>query len=333
MSTCLVPFNQLYIHSSGEVYPCSFVQNDPNFILGHIQEKSLKEIWNSDAARKLRDAHQGILPGACKSNQQSFLCHKVITRNGFNQTDLKLKRLDIMLDSACNLTCIMCTNIYDRTGGLKSDYFWKNNDEVLSELNEIELVGGEPLISPHFERMVNLVSPINSKCEWRITTNAHYQITDNLLGNFQKINLKSISISLDSLVPGIFEKIRQRSQFDLVFNNILKLKKSIPKIEINMVVQTLNANEVTSLYMWTKKQGFHFYPILLLYPKDHSLLNRSKKENREWLLNLMRENESLNSKEIFFLIKKALANLELQKDPEVLEAYLEQLKLMEKIIA
>lgn len=332
MSTCLVPFNQLYIHSSGEVYPCSYVQNNPDFILGHIQEKSLKEIWNSNAARKLREDHQGILPGVCKNNQQSFLCHKVIARSGFNQTDIKLKRLDIMLDSACNLTCIMCTNIYDRTGGLKSDFFWKNNEETLADLQEIELVGGEPLISPHFERIVNLVSPINSKCEWRITTNAHYQITDKLLINFQKINLQSLSISLDSLVPGVFEKIRQRSQFDLVFENIQKLKIAIPKIEINMVVQAINADEVTGLYKWTKEQGFHFYPILLLYPEDHSLLNRSKKENKEWLLNLMKENEVLNSKEIFFLIKKALGNLDLQKDPEVLEAYLEQLKLMEKLI-
>ena len=333
MSTCLVPFNQLYIHSSGEVYPCSFVQNNPDFILGHIQQQTLMQIWQGERAQKLRQDHQGQLPVACDHNQQTFLCHKISLRHHFNQSAVTLKRLDVMLDSACNLTCIMCTNIYDKSGGLKGDYFWQNNDEAFAGLEELELVGGEPLISPYFERLLERMSGVNKHCEWRITTNANYTLTDKLVSNLQRINLPGLTISLDSLKAGVFEQIRQRSSFELVTQNIERFKSFIPRLQINMVVQQLNADEVVAMYEWAQAQDYHFYPILLLYPAEHSLLKRPVALNKEWILKLMKENERLESKELFFLIKKAFQNLGFSRDPEVVEGYYQQLKLMERVVA
>jgi radical SAM protein with 4Fe4S-binding SPASM domain len=333
MSTCLVPFNQLYVHSSGEVYPCSFVQNNPDFILGHIQEQALLDIWQGERAEKLRRDHQGQLPLACDQNQTNFSCHKTSLRHHFNYSASTIKRLDVMLDSACNLTCIMCTNIYDRTGGLRGDFFWTNNDETFAQLEELELVGGEPLISPHFERLTERVSKLNKHCQWRITTNANYQLTNRLITNLQMINLPSLTISLDSLEETVFQQIRLRSNYKLVRENIKQLGSLIPQLQINMVVQQLNADEVVAMYEWAKDQEFHFYPILLLYPVAHSLLQRPLSENKHWLLGLMQKNELLESKELFFLIKKAFQHLGLNRDPEIVENYYQQLKLMERIVA
>src|SRR5690606_29175014 len=220
MTTCLAPFNQLYIHSSGEVYPCNFLQNNPLFKLGHIQEKSLKQIWESEEIKSFRKSHLENLPSRCKSNQETFFCHKTNLRPNFDLESIKLRRLDIMLDSRCNLACIMCTNIFDKTGGLRGDFFWESNHDIFSQLDELELVGGEPVISPYFNRFVKFVTSINSHCSWLITTNAHYPLTNEILNNFNKIKLNSLSISLDSLEKDIFEKIRKKSNFDLVMNNI-----------------------------------------------------------------------------------------------------------------
>ncbi len=331
MSTCLVPFNQLYLHSSGDVYPCSFVQNNPDFVLGNIQKDSLSTIWKGQKAEELRASHLGVLPGVCENNQSVFLCHKTSMRRHFHPTDLNLSRLDIMLDSACNLTCVMCTNIYDKNGGFKDKFFWENNDDVFSTVNEVELVGGEPLISPYFYKIVDRVSALNAKCEWRLTTNAHFPITDNLVNSFHKMKLNTISVSLDSLKADVFQKIRQRSEFKLVYDNIFSLKKMIPILRINMVIQDSNFRELTDMCSWALKNGFEFHPILLIHPDKHSISKLPITEIRPWIIETMKANEGLRDKELIFFIKKVMNLFGFQKDLEVVDAYLRQLKLLEKV--
>ena len=330
MSKCQVPFNQLYLHSSGDVYPCAFVQNNPEFVLGNIQKESLAAIWKGSKAEELRAKHNGVIPGTCEKNQSVFLCDKTSLRNHFHPTDLKLRRLDIMLDSACNLTCVMCTNIYDKNGGFKEKFFWENNDDVFQSLNEVELVGGEPLISPYFYRIVDRVSAINPDCEWRLTTNAHFPITENLVTAFGKMKLNTISVSLDSLKADVFQQIRQRSEYKLVYDNIFKLKKLIPIVQVNMVVQDSNFRELAAMTRWTQENGFEFHPILLVYPDKHSITKLPREEIRPWLIETMAANEELKDKELFFFIKKVVSHFGFNKDLEIVDAYLRQLKLMDK---
>jgi len=331
MSTCPIPFNQLYVHSSGEVYPCSFLQNNPEFILGNIQTSSLADIWKSEQLDKIRKQHLSQLPLSCEKYQASYSCHKTGLRPDFDFTSLTIKRLDLMLDSACNLTCQMCTNIYDRTGGFKDSFFWANNEETLASITELEVVGGEPLISPHYYRLVSLVSSINSKVEWRITTNAHYQITSELIKSFQAIRLKRISISLDSLKPAVFEAIRARSKFETVFDNIVQIKSLVPTVQINMVVQEANYDELVEMLLWTRKNGYKFYPILLVHPRKGSLLERPLAVNKAFILDLMEKNESIKSAELFFFAKKMIDHLALKNDPDVVEPYYNQLQMIGRI--
>src|SRR5690606_19094907 len=108
MMNCKIPFNQLYIHSSGKVYPCSFLQNNADFVLGDIQTQKLSEIWNSPLANQLREAHRQSPPKRCLENIANFNCCNIGQRPYFvdiNATQPVIRRLDIMLDSACNLTC------------------------------------------------------------------------------------------------------------------------------------------------------------------------------------------------------------------------------------
>ncbi len=333
MSKCLVPFNQLYLHSSGDVYPCAFVQNNPEFVLGNIQKESLTQIWNGSKANELREKHDGTLPGTCAHNQSTFLCDKTSLRTHFHPSDLKLRRLDVMLDSACNLTCVMCTNIYDKNGGFKEKFFWENNDDIFSSITEVELVGGEPLISPYFFRMVDRVSALNPKCEWRVTTNAHFPVTDAIIKSFEKMHMNRISISLDSLKPEVFEKIRQRSQFKIVHDNIFLINKLIPEVQINMVIQDSNYHEIMDMVKWTRKHGFLLHTILLIHPDKHSISQLPRAETRKWLLDTMAANEIIQDHEVFFVIKKAMNLLGLQRDLEIIDSFLRQLKVMEKIHA
>lgn len=232
-----------------------------------------------------------------------------------------------MLDSFCNLQCIMCTNIYDESGGFNDAFFWTKNEETFRHLKEIELVGGEPLISPHFFRLTQQVLSLNPQCKWRFTTNANYKISEKLIKTLERLNLSVVSISLDSLKKEIFEKIRKKSSFDLVISNIEKFKEIFPKLHINMVVQMDNIHEVPNMYSFTKQNGFLFYPILLMAPVTYSVLSWPTEKLQLVLKELLNKNQNLKSMEILILIKKILHSSGLIKNPDLQMIYLEQLSV------
>lgn len=328
MRECSAAFNQLYLHSSGKVYPCSFLQNDPSYVLGDLTVQTLDEIWNSDKTKNFQKNHLNFKENStCSKNQKNFLCDKIYHRPFYQNEDRKMKRIDVMLDSFCNLTCIMCTNIYDETGGFKQPFFWEHNDELLKTLIEVELVGGEPLISPYFFKLVNKVLAVNPQCQWKITTNANFPLTPKLKENLLKMNLTNFSISLDSLKKDVFQQIRQGSDHDLVMNNVQKFKEDICNFCINMVVQKLNYQEVFEMYRWTKQRGLRFFPILLTDPREHSLLNIPIIDQQYIASNMIAENSIVKSKEIFLLIRTFIYSTSLKDDKSILQSY--QKHLME----
>jgi radical SAM protein with 4Fe4S-binding SPASM domain len=333
MNKCPAAFNQLYLHSSGKVYPCSFLQNDPRFELGSLSSKTLDDIWVSDELKRFREIQvKQDESSRCSSNQKKYLCDKLNTRSYFNNDDLKLKRIDIMLDSFCNLICIMCTNIYDETGGFKLPFFWENNDLLISSLKEIELVGGEPLISPYFFKLVDKVLMTKNDCEWKVTTNANYPITARLKETLDKLNFSTFAISLDSLSKNTFETIRKNSSHELVMSNIDKFSTFIPNLSINMVVQQLNHSELFEMYQWSKDKGLKFYPILLTHPETHSLLNLPEIELLKITKDLIANNQKIKSLEIFFLIRKIINNSSLKFNIDAIASYQEHLLDLPKVL-
>lgn len=334
MKTCPAPFNQLYLHSTGRVYPCSFLQNDDQYYFGHIQKNTLVEIFNSDPIENFREKHRRLNAAnlKCGPNQHKHLCNFLNTRNFYEPKPKTIQRLDIMLDSFCNLQCIMCTNIYDERGGFVDDFFWNNNDETFRQLKEIELVGGEPLISPYFFKLAAKMLSLNPQCRWRFTTNANYKMSEKLITALASLDLAGVSISLDSLKKDVFEKIRLNSNFDLVRSNINEFKKIFPKLHINMVVQMYNVREVPEMYTFSKNNGFLFYPILLMAPTAFSVLSWPEERLMPDLKFLLEQNQKLKSLEILILIKKILANSNIKKQPEIKLLYLEQLDYFKDVI-
>jgi radical SAM protein with 4Fe4S-binding SPASM domain len=62
-SSCLKPWTSIFIEPDGEVRPCCYLSP----VLGSIYEKDFPEIWNGNAARKLRsDMVSQDLPRQCR---------------------------------------------------------------------------------------------------------------------------------------------------------------------------------------------------------------------------------------------------------------------------
>jgi radical SAM protein with 4Fe4S-binding SPASM domain len=128
------------------------------------------------------------------------------------------------------------------------------------QLLKIKLQGmGEPLVNNNFFNMVEYASKYSIVSE--ITTNGSLLNQNNIL-KLQQSNLSRITVSIDGATPGIFEKIRVKSNFETVISNCKNLissyKKKIirPEISAWCVIQNDNVNQFEEIYDLCKEIGF-----------------------------------------------------------------------------
>lgn len=278
---CPLPFHQLYLHSSGRVYPCGFLQN--NILIGDVKKSSLKEIWNGESLKEFRELHKSGKHPSCQENQEKYNCHLLhLDMDKFQKEKNELKRLDFMIDSFCNLKCTMCTNIFEEAEGFTDDKFWDELSEfVLPELDQIEVIGGEPFVLKDTFRLMKLGAKANPDLKWWFTTNGHFDFNKSFTKLLDPINIHSMAISIDSLDPEKFAKIRTGGELSKVLTVLDKFidyretrDKSKPfYLVVNFVVQIDNAKELPDFIRFCKEKGVKHYPILLREPQQFSILN------------------------------------------------------------
>lgn len=286
---CPIPFTQLYLHSSGEVYPCSFAQN---YSLGNVKDKSLMEIWQGDRLKQFRREHIALENKQCVVSQGQHACHLHHDRlKEFATFEEEIStpplRLDFMVDSFCNLKCVMCTNVLEDNGGYEHDEFWDHcAEKVFPFVKEIEIIGGEPFLIENSFRLVDLVHKSNPDCLWRVTTNAHYKFNEKFENVANKMKFESFAVSIDSLKQETFAKIRDGAKLDLVEETLdawiayskKRPKENPMKVVVNFVVQRDNAFELPSFIDFCEKKGAVAYPILLRDPEVFSILELPEQE-------------------------------------------------------
>ncbi len=182
-----------------------------------------------------------------------------------NSKFLSLNYLPITMDieptTGCNFRCTMCQvsspNFVSKN--LDFEMFKKVIDEN-KQLLKIKLQGmGEPLVNINFYKMVEYATKYGIVSE--ITTNGSL-LNENNIQKLLKSNLSRITVSIDGASPDIFEKIRIKSNFELVISNCKKLinnfKKKIVRPEISAwcVVQNDNVNDFENIFDICKKIGF-----------------------------------------------------------------------------
>jgi cyclic pyranopterin phosphate synthase len=104
--------------------------------------------------------------------------------------------------------------------------FWdKAEKEFFPYIKEIELLSGEPFIQKDTYKLIEKIVPINPDCQWAFTTNAHWKLNSRIKQDLDRIIIKNIIISVDSMNKERFESIRKNGSFDFLLENIFNLKK------------------------------------------------------------------------------------------------------------
>jgi cyclic pyranopterin phosphate synthase len=166
--------------------------------------------------------------------------------------------LRISLTDRCNLRCFYCMP----EEGI--ELMEKSNIMTIEEIIElattfrdlgvdtIRLTGGEPLVRKNFGYLVEELAKLGVTL--KITTNGI--MLDKYLDLFQKIGLKKINLSLDTLDKAKSVFITKRDYFERILKNIEMALEMDMEVKLNIVlIKGVNDNEINDFIELTKNKN------------------------------------------------------------------------------
>lgn len=168
--------------------------------------------------------------------------------------------LRLAVTDRCNLRCTYCmpaegASIVERKELLTFKEMYRIT-RVLSELgvNKVRLTGGEPFVRKNFIDFVKMLSFNDRLDEINMTTNG--ALISEHIPELEKLKVKTINLSIDSLDAGNFAKITRRDVFSKVWETYELLKKSTLKLKLNIVIQSgVNTSEINDFVALTEKEN------------------------------------------------------------------------------
>lgn len=236
---CAAPWRGLHINIRGDIKTCC--AGNPN-MLGNLNDKGIEQILNGPELTEIRST--------LRQGQPHAYCYNCVERENrggdsertwhnkinefFDSTQAGLDYeyptlLDIRWNSTCNLSCNYCgPNDSSKWAALRGipvssntrkyysdvcNYIEKNNQHI----KEVALIGGEPLLLPENERLLDVIP---KDCVVTVITNLNNPLDNNRI--FKKLAQRQRvgwSISFDN-TRDRFEYVRHGANWDLQIHNL-----------------------------------------------------------------------------------------------------------------
>jgi organic radical activating enzyme len=340
---CAAPWRSLHIAINGDVKTCC--AGAPNY-LGNLNSQSIETVIHGS---KLKEIRESIKQG----NPHSTYCQGCVESERYGQSerswhnninpdfDASTAELDdycpTLIDARWNLTCNLSCNYCDesfssRWQALKQgipikqtartyysdvcDYLEQNKHH----LREVALVGGEPLLMPENDRLLDLIP---QDCVVTVITNFSRDLTTNSI--FQKLSQRprvGWSISFDNL-HNQFEYVRHGAEWAQLEKNIQQFKALQQQGHwggIHAVYNIYNCTKLVEFKQWANQNNLTVVWQNLSTPHclDPSKHNTQVKQlalneiNQLFDLNLLSPQEQ----SFFALVKTNLQQCDTDQQPE-----------------
>lgn len=208
--------------------------------------------------------------------------------------------LRISITEHCNLRCTYCMPEDGISLTPKSQLM--TADEIVSiaqtfvnlGVTKIRLTGGEPLVRKDADAIMLRLGKLGVNLT--ITTNGI--LVANFIETFKEAGIKTVNISIDSLIKDKFNKITRREYFVTVQKNIDLLLKEKFNVKLNVVlIKSFNDNEVLDFISITKNKNIQVRFIEFM-PFNGNQWDKSK------LVSYADIMETIQSKYVFSEIKR-----------------------------
>ncbi len=182
---------------------------------------------------------------------------------GDTDTGRTVNYLRISVTDRCNLGCRYC--VPKASLPLVSHNEIARYEEILriitvaadAGISKVRITGGEPLVRRGIFDFLKQIKAIQGIEDIAVTTNG--VLLKKHLPELAEAGIKRINISLDTLIPDIFEKITGKPCFKKVWEAIIEAHNlGLSPIKLNSVIlKGINDNEIVNLAALTLTYPFH----------------------------------------------------------------------------
>jgi cyclic pyranopterin phosphate synthase len=174
----------------------------------------------------------------------------------------QMKDLRISVTDRCNFRCTYCMPF--------DEYEWVDKKEILTfeeitrlaslfvqlGADKIRLTGGEPLLRSGLEKLISKLSSLSGLKDLCLTTNG--SLLAEKVSALKSAGLRRINVSLDTLNPEKFARIRRRGDLAKVLEGLFAAKRyGLHPIKINAVIERgVNDDDILDLVEFSRKNGF-----------------------------------------------------------------------------
>lgn len=186
-----------------------------------------------------------------------------MNKYAIDQYGREINYLRISITDKCNLRCRYCMPAEGVDD--KSHYDILRYEEIRDivevaaglNIRKVRITGGEPLVRPGVEKLVELISGIEGIETVSLTTNG--TLFAKKAEVLKKAGLTGVNISLDTLDRDKFVEITRRDELSNVMAGLeAALKYNYSPVKINTVVMKgFNDDELFDFINLTKKQPLH----------------------------------------------------------------------------
>lgn len=266
---CVYPFISSSLQADNTVLPCG------QFMKSHLFQKIIP-INDVRQGTIMKEMRQKMLNGERVDGCQCYAEEDIgissmrqagIKRHGFT-TDTVIKKLEIVMDNICNIKCRSCGSSNSHTWyedeiqiygkSFVDKKYVKNTlykDLDLSNLDTLEILGGEPMFSPGTRDFFKFLKEKNiiQNLYIQISTNGTIEPKDILLQSLIECNELKLNISIDGF--GHYnDYIRSGSNWTDIEKNLLFYDKLIDlrknkktQIQVHTAVSIYNVNQLDLL--------------------------------------------------------------------------------------
>ncbi|MCK5440480.1 MAG: GTP 3',8-cyclase MoaA [Maribacter sp.] len=169
----------------------------------------------------------------------------------------EINYLRLAVTDRCNLRCNYCMPEEGIDFSQKEKLFtleelWYLCEILVSQgVDKIRITGGEPFVRKDLMIFLRQLSEMEGLKEISVTTNA--TLIGPHIDELKALGITNINVSMDAINRDTFEKITRRNQYDIVYNNILRLITEGFNVRINCIaLDGQNTQDIIPMLELTK---------------------------------------------------------------------------------
>ncbi|NKI24966.1 GTP 3',8-cyclase MoaA [Arenibacter sp. 6A1] len=195
----------------------------------------------------------------------------------------KINYLRLAVTDRCNLRCNYCMPSEGIQFAESKKLFSIEELCKLSEImvgqgiDKIRITGGEPFVRKDIMVLLHKLSALEGLEDISITTNA--TLIGPYIEELKSLGIRNINVSLDAIHKETFEKITRRDQYDIVYNNLIRLITEGFNVRINFIaLENQNIQDIIPILELMKH-----YPVSVRFLEEMPFNGGSKKfESITW---------------------------------------------------